>query len=77
MLLEGELEFTFRGEKSVVRAGSTVNIPANAPHGFKNASATDCARALHVHTRRAGGVLHRDWRRCEKPHSAPAKTQQR
>jgi quercetin dioxygenase-like cupin family protein len=37
-VLEGELEFTFRGEKHVVRAGSTVNIPANAPHFFRNAS---------------------------------------
>jgi quercetin dioxygenase-like cupin family protein len=37
-LLEGELEFTFRGETSTVRAGSTVNIPANAPHAFRNAS---------------------------------------
>jgi quercetin dioxygenase-like cupin family protein len=44
-LLEGELEFTFRGEKSVVRAGRTVNIPANAPHAFKNASVAD-ARML-------------------------------
>ena len=30
-VLEGEIEFTFRGEKSTVRAGETVNIPANAP----------------------------------------------
>jgi uncharacterized cupin superfamily protein len=37
-LLEGELEFTFRGKTSTVRAGSTVNIPANAPHACKNAS---------------------------------------
>jgi quercetin dioxygenase-like cupin family protein len=37
-LLEGELEFTFRGNKTVVRAGKTVNIPANAPHAFKNKS---------------------------------------
>jgi quercetin dioxygenase-like cupin family protein len=37
-LLEGELEFTFRGETQTVRAGSTVNIPANAPHMFKNKS---------------------------------------
>jgi len=37
-LLEGELEFTFRGEKSTVRAGTTVNIPANAPHSFVNTS---------------------------------------
>lgn len=37
-LLDGELEFTFRGETQTVRAGSTVNIPANAPHVFKNKS---------------------------------------
>lgn len=37
-LLEGEVEFTFRGEASTIRAGLTVNIPANAPHAFKNAS---------------------------------------
>src|ERR1700678_2850469 len=37
-LLEGELEFTFRGRTQTVRAGSTVNIPANAPHQFKNKS---------------------------------------
>ncbi len=37
-LLEGELEATFRGEKSTVRAGETVHIPANAPHQFHNAS---------------------------------------
>jgi quercetin dioxygenase-like cupin family protein len=38
ILLEGELEATFRGRKSVVRAGDTLNIPANAPHRFHNAS---------------------------------------
>ncbi|MFF7561871.1 cupin domain-containing protein [Streptomyces pseudovenezuelae] len=37
-VLEGEIEFTFRGEKHTVRAGSTINIPANAPHHFRNAS---------------------------------------
>ncbi|MCW2750006.1 MAG: cupin [Aeromicrobium sp.] len=37
-ILDGEIEFTFRGEKQVVAAGSTVNIPANAPHNFRNAS---------------------------------------
>jgi quercetin dioxygenase-like cupin family protein len=37
-ILDGEIEFTFRGEKRVVRAGSTVNIPANAPHFFRNTS---------------------------------------
>jgi len=37
-ILEGEIEATFRGKKSVVRTGETVNIPANAPHSFTNAS---------------------------------------
>ncbi len=37
-LLEGELEFTFRGETSTLAQGRTVNIPANAPHAFKNIS---------------------------------------
>ncbi len=37
-LLEGELQFAFRGESMTVRAGSTINIPANAPHEFKNVS---------------------------------------
>jgi mannose-6-phosphate isomerase-like protein (cupin superfamily) len=38
VLLEGEMEATFRGEKLMVRAGETVNIPANAPHQFRNTS---------------------------------------
>jgi uncharacterized cupin superfamily protein len=38
MLLDGEIEVTLRGQTSVVRAGDTVNIPANAPHSFRNAS---------------------------------------
>ncbi len=38
ILLEGEIEATFRGEKSVLGVGETVNIPANAPHQFTNAS---------------------------------------
>ncbi|MBC8163647.1 MAG: cupin domain-containing protein [Roseiflexaceae bacterium] len=37
-LLEGEIEVTFRGTTSVVRVGETINIPANAPHAFHNAS---------------------------------------
>src|ERR1700720_4441269 len=37
-VLEGGIEATFRGEKSTVRAGETINIPANAPHSFTNAS---------------------------------------
>ena len=37
-LLEGELDVTFRGAKQVVRAGETINVPANAPHQFHNSS---------------------------------------
>ncbi|QNI38171.1 cupin domain-containing protein [Edaphobacter albus] len=37
-LLEGELEFTFRGKKMTAKAGETVHVPANAPHQFHNGS---------------------------------------
>lgn len=46
-LLEGELEFTFRGTKQTAGAGTTINIPANAPHQFHNASAAP-ARLLCI-----------------------------
>jgi quercetin dioxygenase-like cupin family protein len=35
-VLDGEVEVLFRGARSTARAGATVNIPANAPHAFKN-----------------------------------------
>ena len=34
-MLEGELEVTFRGKLHRLKPGQTLNIPANAPHGFK------------------------------------------
>jgi len=37
-LLEGELDLVLRGEKQKLKAGETVNIPANAPHQFHNSS---------------------------------------
>jgi len=37
VLLDGELEATFRGQKRTVKAGETIHIPANAPHQFHNA----------------------------------------
>jgi mannose-6-phosphate isomerase-like protein (cupin superfamily) len=40
VLLEGELDATFRGKKRVIRAGDTVNVPANAPHQFHNSSSS-------------------------------------
>jgi quercetin dioxygenase-like cupin family protein len=38
IVLDGEMEATFRGMKSTVKAGETIHIPANAPHQFHNAS---------------------------------------
>ena len=37
-VLDGEVRVTFRGETLVARAGETINVPANAPHSFTNAS---------------------------------------
>jgi quercetin dioxygenase-like cupin family protein len=47
ILLEGEVEATFRGKKSVVKAGDTINIPSNAPHQFHNSSSSP-ARLLCI-----------------------------
>jgi quercetin dioxygenase-like cupin family protein len=44
-VLEGEIEVTFRGQRITARAGETINVPANAPHGFRNAG-TSPARLL-------------------------------
>ena len=38
IVLNGEIEASFRGKKSVVHAGETINIPANASHMFHNTS---------------------------------------
>lgn len=38
ILLEGQIEATFRGQKTTVKAGETLNIPAGAPHEFHNVS---------------------------------------
>src|ERR1700729_886116 len=37
-ILDGEIELTFRGVSVVAAAGDTVNVPANAPHVFRNVS---------------------------------------
>ena len=35
-VLEGSLSVTFRGEVTTAGTGTTVNVPANAPHAFHN-----------------------------------------
>jgi quercetin dioxygenase-like cupin family protein len=37
-ILDGEIEFAFRGIGTVATAGVTINVPANAPHVFRNVS---------------------------------------
>ncbi|MFF1304794.1 cupin domain-containing protein [Streptomyces sp. NPDC058307] len=48
-ILEGEIQFAFRGEKYTVGAGATVTVPANAPHNFRNVSGAP-ARMLRMCT---------------------------
>jgi quercetin dioxygenase-like cupin family protein len=38
VVLEGEVETTFRGQKRVVSADEAIHIPANSPHQFRNSS---------------------------------------
>ena len=44
-VLEGTVEVTFRDETIVANAGETINVPANAPHGFANVGG-DASRLL-------------------------------
>src|SRR5271165_7160989 len=37
-IIDGEIDFTFRGETRTAAAGTTVNVPSNAPHAFRNTS---------------------------------------
>ena len=41
VVMQGEIEATFRGQKLTVQAGATLNIPSNAPHEFHNVSNAD------------------------------------
>jgi quercetin dioxygenase-like cupin family protein len=58
-VLEGQVELTFRDEHLMARAGETVNVPANAPHAFRNASG-EAARLLCMCTPPGQEVFFRD-----------------
>jgi quercetin dioxygenase-like cupin family protein len=81
-LVEGELELTFRGGKSTVHAGETVNIPANAPHHstilriiqracFASAHPPDkrTSSSKSEHPSRAAPLRRRSWTKPVKPNS--------
>jgi mannose-6-phosphate isomerase-like protein (cupin superfamily) len=38
VVLDGDIELTFRGETKQAGKGAVVNVPANAPHKFRNVS---------------------------------------
>jgi quercetin dioxygenase-like cupin family protein len=74
-VLAGEIEVTFRGETLRLRAGETVNVPANAPHAFRVVSDAP-ARLLCMCTPAGpGGVLRRGRGAAADAHerSAPAR----
>ena len=72
ILLEGEMEATFRGQKLIVRAGDTLNIPANAPHQFHNASARPVRMTLYLLSRGTGEILSGGWGTGRHAHDGPA-----
>lgn len=39
VVLEGQIDVTFREDTFTAHAGDTINVPANAPHRFTNSSA--------------------------------------
>ena len=47
IVVDGEIEATFRGKKAVVRAGETLHVPSNAPHQFRNVS-SEAARLICI-----------------------------
>ena len=47
VILDGHLDLTFRGATQAAGAGTTINVPANAPHQFHNSSDTP-ARLLCI-----------------------------
>jgi quercetin dioxygenase-like cupin family protein len=75
ILLEGEIEATFRGEKSIVRAGETVHIPANAPHHFHNSSAASVRMLCICCPAGQGEVLLKGWGASRYAHGAPAEAE--
>jgi hypothetical protein len=56
-VLEGEIEVTFRGMKTIIRADETINISANAPHQFQNKSGQTGETAMPLLTGRTGRVF--------------------
>lgn len=48
ILLEGEMQVTFRGKTSTVHAGDTIHVPSNAPHQFHNTASFQPVRMICI-----------------------------
>jgi quercetin dioxygenase-like cupin family protein len=72
-MLDGEVEFTFRGETMVARIGETVNIPANAPHSFRNGSDRPARLLCMCSPSGQEEFFPRDRQQSPRPHGAAAK----
>lgn len=51
-VLSGEVEFVIQGVRRTYRAGERIEIPAGAPHTFKNPSKTEVCRCRGTHSGR-------------------------
>jgi hypothetical protein len=76
-LIEGEIEFTFRGEKTMVKAGTNDHRPGQRTPFFPQRLGQDGADAEHVFTGRTGGVFHGDRQDGRKRDRVPTEAQQR
>jgi quercetin dioxygenase-like cupin family protein len=70
ILLEGEIEATFRGKKSIVRAGDTVKHPGQRPTSVPQRFVPIDLAALHLFPCRVGEFLYRGWNASRDPHDA-------
>ncbi len=74
---EGEIEITFRGQKSILRAGETANIPPNAPHQFANKTDRSVPPSVHMLAGRTGRVLPGRGYGRREPNDASSQTRRR
>jgi len=73
IILEGQIEATFRGAKSVASAGQTVHIPANAPSVSKQERPPG-APVMHLLSCRTRRLLRPGRRARRNPHDRAPKT---
>jgi len=69
IILDGRLDVTFRDATQAAGTGTTINVPANAAHQFRNSS-DEPARLLCICAPAGGRVLHRR----RRPRRGPDRT---